>query len=138
MLQRKLAALLMFYIVLLAAGCSMLSHEAPNDDIDKAAALFFQRFGNEEYDKIYDDAAKSFKDSQTRQTVIDSLKQMAEKGKILDHFRISMTLQGEGKSRMAHPVYTTATDRVKAEITLTFQDERGEWKLFGFAYKPRS
>lgn len=136
---RKLVALLMFSIVLLSAGCSLLSHEAPTEDIDKAAALFFQRFGNEEYDTIYNDAAKGFKDSQTRQTVTDSLKEMAEQqGKILDFQRISMAFQGEGKSRLALPVYRTSSDRARAEITLTFQDESGEWKLFGFAYKPRA
>ena len=135
---RKLVAVLMFSMVLLPAGCSLLSHEAPTDDIDKAAALFFQRLGNEEFDTIYNDAAKGFKDSQTRQTVTDSLRQMAEQGKILDFQRISMAFQGEGKSRMALPVYRTSSDRARAEITLTFQDESGEWKLFGFAYKPRS
>jgi hypothetical protein len=135
---RKLVALLIFSIAMLPAGCSLLSHEAPSEDVDKAAALFFQRLGNEEYDTIYNDVAKGFKNSQTRQTVTDSLKEMAEHGKILDFQRISMAFQGEGKSRMALPVYRTASDRAKAEITLTFQDESGEWKLFGFAYKPRS
>lgn len=136
-MPRKLVALLMFSLVMLPAGCSLLSHEAPSEDIDKAAALFFQRLGNEEYDTIYNDTAKGFKGSQTRQTVTDSLKQMAENGKILNFERISMALQGEGKSRKALPVYRTSSDRARAEITLTFQDESGEWKLFGFAYKPR-
>lgn len=135
---RKLVALLMISLVLLPAGCSLLSHEAPTEDIDKAAALFFQRLGNEEYDTIYNDAAKGFKNNQTRQTVTDNLKQMVEQGKVLDFERISMAFQGEGKSRMALPVYRTMSDRSKAEITLTFQDESGEWKLFGFVYKPRS
>lgn len=137
---RKLVAVLMFSMVLLPAGCSLLSHEAPTDDIDKAAALFFQRFSNEEYDTIYNDTAKGFKGSQTRQTVTDSLKQMAEQqqGKIVDFERISMAFQGEGKSRMALPVYRTSSNRARAEIILTFQDESGEWKLFGFAYKPRT
>jgi hypothetical protein len=134
---RKLVALLIFSIAILPAGCSLLSHEAASADIDKAAALFFQRLGNEEYDTIYNDVAKGFKDSQTRQTVTDNLKQMAEQGKILDFQRISMAFQGEGKGRMALPVYRTASGRARAEITLTFQDESGEWKLFGFAYKPR-
>ena len=135
---RRLVAVLMFSMVLLPAGCSLLSHEAPTDDVDKAAALFFQRLGNEQYDTIYDDAAKGFKNSQTRQTVTDNLKQMAEQGKVLDFQRISMSFQGEGKSHMALPVYRTSSERARAEITLTFQDESGEWKLFGFAYKPRA
>jgi hypothetical protein len=134
---RKLAAILMAVMVAPAAGCSLLSHEAPTDDIDKAAALFFQRLGNEEYDTIYDDTAKGFKGSQTRQTVTDSLKEIMGHGKIVEFQRISMSFQGEGKDRKASPVYRTASDQSKAEVTLTFQDESGEWKLFGFAYKPR-
>ena len=137
-MPRNSVAVTILFIAVLLAGCSMLSHEAPTDDIDKAAALFFQRLGNQEYDTIYNDSAKGFKGSQTRQTVTDNLKQMAEQGKILDFERISMALQGEGKSRMVLPVYRTSSDRAKAEITLTFQDESGEWKLFGFAYKPRA
>ena len=135
---RSLGILSILSLFLMSVGCSLLSHEAPAEDVDKAAALFFQRFGNEEYNKIYDDAAKGFKDNQTRQTVADNLKQMAENGKIVEFERISMSFQGEGKQRMALPVYRTASDRSRAEITLTFQDESGEWKLFGFAYKPRS
>ena len=136
---QKLFVLFFFSsVLLLPLGCSLLSHEAPPEDIDKAAALFFQRFGNEEYDTIYNDAAKGFKDSQTRQTVTDSLKQMAENGKVNEFERISMTFEGEGKSRIAKPNYRTLSEKAKAEITLMFQDESGEWKLFGFAYKPRS
>lgn len=134
---RQSAALLIVMLTL-PAGCSVLSREAPPEDIDKAAALFFKRFGNEAYDAIYNDAAKAFKDNQTRQTVTDNLKQMAENGTILQFERVSMAFQGEGKGRMAVPVYRTSSDRARAEITLTFQDESGEWKLFGFAYKPRS
>ena len=135
---RRSGILVILSLFLLPVGCSLLSHEAPNEDVDKAAALFFQRFGNEEYDKIYDDAAKGFKDTQTRQTVTDSLKQMAENGKILRFERLSMSFEGEGKRRSALPVYRTASERAMADITLTFHDESGEWKLFGFAYKPRS
>ena len=134
---RKLAAVLMVMMIVLSAGCSLLSHEAPTDDVDKAAALFFQRLGNEEYDTIYNDTAKGFKGTQTRQTVTDNLKQIMENAKIVEFQRISMSFQGEGKDRKASPVYRTVSERAKAEITLTFQDESGEWKLFGFAYKPR-
>lgn len=135
---RKVVALGIFFIVIAPAGCSLLSHEAPTDDIDKAAALFFQRLGAGEFDTIYNDAAKGFKETETRQTVTDNLKQMAEQGKILDFQRISMSFPGDTKSRIASPVYRTSSERAKAEITLTFRDEGGEWKLFGFAYKPRA
>ena len=134
---RKVVALVMFSVAILPAGCSLLSHQAPVDDIDKAAALFFQRLGNEEYDIIYNDAAKGFQANQTRQTVTDNLRQLVEQGKILDSQRISMSFQGEGKSRMASPVYRTSSQQARGEITLNFQDEGGEWKLFGVIYKPR-
>lgn len=135
---RKLVALLIALITIAPAGCSLLSHEAPAEDIDKAAALFFQRLGNGEYGPIYDDASKPLKENQTRQTVTDNLTQMAEQGKVSDFQRISMSFQRDGKSRRALPVYRTSSDKSRAEITLTFQDEGGEWKLFGFAYKPRA
>ena len=137
MLQR-LVRLVVFTIFVLPTGCSLLSHEAPAEDIDKAGALFFQRFNAGQYDMIYDDSAAAFKNNQTRQTVTDNLKQIAENGTILGFERMSMTFQGEGKTRMALPVYMTSTDQMKGELTLTFQDESGEWKLFGFAYKTRS
>jgi hypothetical protein len=123
---------------MLQAGCSVLSHEAPTEDIDKAAGLFFQRLGNGAFDTIYNDAATGFKQNQTRQTVTDNLNQLAEQGKVLDFQRISMAFQGEGKNRMASPVYRISSDRSRGEITLTFQDQGGEWKLFGFVYKPRA
>jgi hypothetical protein len=134
---RRLGAPVIFFIVIACAGCSLLSHEAPSDDIDKAAALFFQRLGNGEYDTIYNDAAKGFQAKQTRQTVTDNLGQLVEQGKIVDFQRISMSFQAEGKSRIASPVYRTASEHGRGEMTLNFQDEGGEWKLFGFIYKPR-
>ena len=134
---RKIVALVILVVAMLPSGCSLLSHEAPPEDIDKAAALFFQRLGNEEYDTIYNDVSKEFKQNKTRQIVTDSLKEITQHGKIVKFDRISMSFQGEGKSRMASPVYSTASEGARAEITLNFQDEGGEWKLFGFAYKPR-
>jgi len=129
--------LFIFLIALVPTGCSLLSHEAPAIDVDKAAALFFQRLGNEDFEKIYGDVAQKFKENQPRQTITDNLRQIAEHGKVLDFERISMSFQGEGKNRIASPVYRTSTDKGKGEITLNFQDESGEWKLIGFAYKPR-
>jgi len=125
-------------MALSSVGCSVLSHEAPAEDIDKAAALFFQRLDKGEYDLIYNDSSTLFQQNQTRQTVTDSLKQLAEQGKVLDFQRLSMTFQGEGKNRMALPVYRVTSDRTRGEVTLTFHDQGGEWKLFGFAYKPRA
>ena len=133
----RVVRLFIFLIALVPTGCSLLSHEAPAEDVDKAAGLFFQRLGNGEFEKIYRDVAQKFKENQPKPTIIDNLRQMSEHGKILDFERISMSFQGEGKNRIASPVYRTSTDKAKAEITLNFQDDSGEWKLIGFAYKPR-
>jgi len=53
---RNAAALVIVLTAILPAGCSLLSHEAPNEDIDKAAALFFQRLDKGDFDGIYNDA----------------------------------------------------------------------------------
>jgi len=117
-------------------GCSMLNHEAPTEDADKAAVLFFQRLDKEEYDQIYNDSAKKFKETKTRQSVIESLQEITAYGKTIEYQRKSMPIQAEAKIRLVSPVYMVYFDRMKGELTLTFQDESGEWKLFGFAFKP--
>ena len=137
MLQKVFGRLIVL-LVILPAGCSVLSHEAPPEDIDKAAALFFQRLGNGEYDTIYNDSSTLFQERQTRQTVVESLRQVVEQCKILNFERVSMSFQSEGKERMASPVYRVSSDRTRGEITLSFHDQGGEWKFFGFAFKPRA
>lgn len=136
MLRNSVAAIALTAVVLLG-GCTLLSHEAPLEDIDKAAALFFQRLDKQDYDAIYNDAAKDFKQKKTREAVIESLKQLTAYGKVLDHRRIQMPFEGEGRSRMASPVFGTAFEQIHGELTLNFRDEGGEWKLLGFAFKPR-
>ena len=136
-MYRHFAVVSLVLLALAGAGCSLLSHEAPTEDADKAAGLFFQRLNNNEYDKIYDDAAKRFRTNKPRQVVTDSLKELTAKGKVRDFERISMPIQGEGKDRMVLPVYKTLFESVSGDIYLTFLDEGGEWKLFGFAFKPK-
>ncbi|MFY9556859.1 MAG: hypothetical protein WAV20_13365 [Blastocatellia bacterium] len=137
---RKIVALIIlvitFVIALLVSGCSVLSHEAPIEDVDKAAGLFFQRLDKGEYDLIYEDASMKFKENKPRQTVTENLQQLAAFGKTLGYERLSMPFQGEGKDRMLMPVYKVAFERQTGQVTLTFQDESGEWKLFGFTFKP--
>jgi hypothetical protein len=135
---QKVVASVIISLAILPAGCSVLSHEAPTEDIDKAAALFFQRLSNGEYDTIYNDSSTLFQQSQTRQTVVDSLRQFVEQCRVAEFERVSMSFQGEGKNRMALPVYRVMSDRSRGETTLTFHDQGGEWKLFGFAFKPRA
>ncbi|HXG65314.1 MAG TPA: hypothetical protein VNO70_09405 [Blastocatellia bacterium] len=112
--------------------------EAPTEDVDKAAALFFQRLNAAEYDAIYDDSAKHFKEQNTRPAVVDNLKQITAIGKPRQHARLSMTFEQEGDNRIALPVYGVFLDATSAEITLKFVDDRGEWKLLGFAVKPHT
>ena len=135
---RKTVALVIGIIALFPAGCSILSHEAPNEDIDKAAILFFQRLDKGDFEEIYKDASKNLRQNQTRETVTESLKQLKAQGKINSHERLSMAIEGEGKDRRVLPVYRVAFEQIRGDVTLTFQDESGEWKLFGFSFKPRS
>jgi hypothetical protein len=131
---RKVAALVIVFIAMVLAGCSLLAGEAPNEDVDKAAALFFQRLDQGEYDTIYDDAGKSLRKNKTRAIVTDSLKQLASNGKTRRFDRLSMMIQGEGKDRKVLPVYKVSFEQAHGDLELTFQDE-GEWKLFGFTFK---
>lgn len=127
-----------FVIVLLVAfavGCALRSHEAPPEDIDKAGALFFQRLNAAEYETIYKDTAKKFKENKTKETIIESLKELTAKGRLQDYKRGKMTFEGEGKARMASPVFFVIFEQARGELTLNFVDESGEWKLIGFAYK---
>jgi hypothetical protein len=133
---RKVVALITVFIAVLIAGCSLLSHEAPTEDVDKAAALFFQRLDKGEYDSIYDDSSKKFRQNKTRQTVTESLKELTAHGKTVSFSRTSMPMPGEGKDRMLLPAYQVTFEQGRGEVSLTFQDEGGEWKLFGFSFKP--
>ena len=135
---REAAALAIVLIATLLAGCSLLSHEAPNEDIDKAAALFFQRLDKGDFDAIYNDASKRLRENKTRGVVIENLKQLTVSGKSVSFERVSMTFQGEGKDRMLLPLYKVIFEQGRGDVTLTFQDEGGEWKLFGFTFKPHS
>src|SRR5438270_5818897 len=134
--MRKLLALILF--ALFITGCSLLPHEAPAEDIDKAAALFVQRLNAAQYDVIYKDAARKFKDNQTKETILDSLKELTAKGRLQDYRRIQMKYEGEGKDRVASPIYSAVFEQSRGDLTLNFIDESGEWKLIGFVFKQRA
>ena len=119
-------------------GCSLLSHQAPTEDVDKATGLFFQRLDHQDFNKIYDDCSKRFKTNKPRQTVVQSLAELAVNGKVEGRFqRSSMPIDDQGKERVVSPVYQVLFEQMPGEITLNVQDEGGEWKLLGFAFKPR-
>ena len=130
--------LILLLTAIIVEGCSLLSHQAPTEDVDKAAGLFFQRLDNQDFNKIYDDCSKRFKTNKPRQTVVQSLAELAVNGKVEGRFqRSSMPIDDQGKERVVSPVYQVLFEQMPGEITLNFQDESGEWKLLGFAFKPR-
>lgn len=120
--------------LLLAAGCNT---EAPTEDVDKAAALFFERVKSAEYDSIYASASQQFKDNVAQATILDNLQQINTLGRIQTYTRVRMPVEGTDKERIASPVYAVVFDQSTAEITVNFKDEDGEWKLVGFQVKPR-
>jgi hypothetical protein len=137
-MHRKVAVLVIVLTAIFPVGCSLLSHEAANEDIDKAATLFFQRLDKGDFDGIYNDAGKKLRENKTRAEVTQSLNELKAHGKNIGFDRISMAIQGEGKDRMVLPVYRVSFEQQRGDLTLTFQDESGEWKLFGFSFKTRS
>lgn len=134
--MRKILALILFALCL--SGCTLLSHDAPPEDIDKAAGLFVQRLNDAQYDTIYKDAARKFKENQTKDTILDSLRELGARGKLVSHQRIQMKYEAETKDRIASPVYSVIFEQSRGELTLNFIDESGEWKLIGFALKQRA
>ena len=133
-MSKKLAIALLLVFV---SGCSMRLHEAPPEDVDKAAALFFQRLNAAEYETIYKDTAKKFKQNQTKEKILESLKELTAKGRVQQFQRMKMSFEGEGADTMAVPVFSTLYEQARGETTLYFVDENGEWKLVGFAFKQR-
>jgi hypothetical protein len=128
-------------IVLLSlsfAGCSLRSRPAPEDDLDKASALFFERYKAADYDAIYKDSAAGFKQNKGRDEVVGNLKQLAELGRLADYQRIRTSFEDQDKARIASPAYSVQFEQGRGELTLNFTDEDGEWKLIGFAFRRRS
>lgn len=125
--------------VLLAAvlmGCSF-RNEAPLEDVDKAAGLFFQRLTEADYETIYKDTAQRFKEKKTHDEIVGSLKELGDYGKVMHYGRNSTSFEGEGKDRIVAAVYGTTFERRGGNLTLYFVDEGGEWRLVGFAMKTR-
>jgi hypothetical protein len=137
LILRKALVLVVLFVAVSIAGCSLLSHEAPTEDVDKAAALFFQRLDNQDLNTIYEDCSKRFKTNKPRQTILQSLAELAANGKTQQFQRTSMPFEQQEKDRVVSPVYQVLFEQVSGEVTLNFQDESGEWKLLGFSFKPR-
>jgi hypothetical protein len=128
--------LLVVWLALIVVGC--FKSEARPEDVDKAASVFFERVKSAEYDAIYNEASDQFKNQVARATAIDNLKQVSAMGRIQSFDRLSMKLEGDEKNRMVSPIYNVSFDKARAEITVNFKDDGGDWKLVGFSVKPRS
>jgi len=120
--------------LMLIAGCK---HEAPTEDVDKAAAQFFLRLQAAKYDEIYDQADENLKEQKPRAAVVDDLQKLITYGRPEQWHRLSMTLGTEkGDKRVAVPLFTLKTDNITSEVSIKFIDVDGEWRLLGFAVKP--
>jgi hypothetical protein len=122
-------------LLLFMAGCS---RQAPPEDVDKAGVLFFQRLKDADYDTIYKDASTQFKTNKTRDVVVESLKELTARGRLQDFKRTNTSYREEGKDQIAMPVYNATFEQARGDLTLSFIDEGGEWKLIAFAFKQRS
>ncbi len=132
-MYRKMIAVALAFSL---AACAWYS-KAPLEDIDKAAGLFYQRLAEADYDAIYKDTAKGFKEKKTRAEIVESLTELATHGKVLQFTRISGGQEGEGENARIFAVYATRFEQRAGNLTLYFVDESGEWRLIGFALKVR-
>lgn len=132
MYRRMIPVTLAFWLTACAWGS-----EAPLEDVDKAAALFYQRLAEADYDAIYKDSATGFKEKKTQAEVVQNLTELAANGKVQHFTRISGGSEGEGKNARVFAVYATRFEQGAGNLTLSFVDEGGEWRLIGFALKLR-
>ncbi len=123
-------------VALALAGCGG-SQEAPLEDVQKAGALFFQRFEQGRYELIHSDGSRAFKEQVQEEEAVTKLEQLAQYGKLHQHTLIKNPVEGEGKGRVATLVYTLLFDNARMQGELKFIDQDGEWKLLGFGYTPK-
>src|SRR5262245_18386853 len=126
--------------VLAAVALSLIflscSKPANPEEVDNAGTLFFERFKEANYDKIYDKVSSLFRDQNARATATDKMKEMAALGSVASWERMSMAMGKESGRDVVTPVYLVQPERVRCEITLKFIDESADWKLLGFALRP--
>lgn len=142
-------------LLLFSAACGLQKQEAPYEDVDKAAILFFERLTAGKYNDIYTDSEKSFQDRNLKTEVIENLKKMAMLGKPGPPVRMNMTYGTEEGKRVAMPNYAVLFDNTgaaelktpdgqplppqsKATVVLKFIDDSGEWKLGAFEVRQRA
>jgi hypothetical protein len=119
-------------------SCSLVKEELKTEDVDKYAAVFFERLSNAEYEKIYKDSAESFRKENQQSAVLETLKQMTELGKPGTPNRISMTFNNQGGKRIAFPSYSIYFNERRVTVNFKFVEEDGQWKLGAYEVKQRA
>jgi hypothetical protein len=126
-----------FTLILCSTACSLMTREAPTEDVDKAATLFFERLKVGQFDLIYTDSAKSFQEKNPKFEVIENLKKMKELGQPDTPIRATMLFGEEEGKRTAMPTYYLNFDQTKTSVILKYLDYGGEWKLGAFEVRQR-
>lgn len=115
-------------LLVFAVGCG--AKKAAVEDVQKAADLFFQRLNEANYEAIYKDASEDYKKMESLNSTKEHLTKVAPYGKGRSERPIKMPILENGK--VVQPVYGVASEIGRGSITLTFIDEKGEWKLRSF------
>jgi hypothetical protein len=126
------------FLLSFTTACSLVKDEVKTEDVDKYAAIFFERLANADYNKIYQDSSESFRKENSQSAVYDTLKQMTELGKPGTLNRISMSLEKQGSKRIALPSYLVNFNDRRVTVNFMFVDEDGEWKLGAYEVKQRA
>jgi len=124
-------------VLLLVTSSCFLDSAAPPEDVDKAAAQFFSRIKDANYNEVYNDAAKGFKKDKTRDELINNLTDLTSGGRYVGSSRLSTYFTDQDGKHIGVTTYLTQFERSKGEVKLFFIDEDGEWKFSGFEFKPR-
>lgn len=129
---------ILLLLLLFSAACSVVQKELPTEDVDKATALFLERLANAQYDKIYSESAKSFKEENPQTQVLETLKQMAELGKPVNPNRINMRFETAAGKRVAIPTYYVYFNDQRMTLVCKFIEEENQWKLGGYEVRQRA
>ena len=130
--------ILVLFLLSFTTACSLVKEEVKTEDVDKYAAIFFERLANAEYNKIYLDSAESFRKENSQTAVLETLKQMTELGKPGTLNRISMSLDKQDGKRIALPSYLVYFNDRRVTVNFKFVDEDGQWKLGAYEVKQRA
>ena len=130
--------LFMIFLLSFTTACSIVKEDLKTEDVDKYAAVFFERLAKADYAEIYKDSAESFQKENSQAAVYDTLKQMTELGKPGTLSRISMSLDKQDGKRIALPSYLIYFNERRVTVNFKFIDEDGQWKLGAYEVKQKA